>query len=102
MNLTYALLNTLIKYPVSSTSIDRECNDIRKKKMGYYFAEQELFNKIVEGTGTKDKETGEVYRHPLTFLLEAADDIAYCTADVEDGVKKDLFILKIYWSALVV
>ena len=88
MNLTYALLNTLIKYPVSSTSIDRECNDIRKKKMGYYFAEQELFNKIVEGTGTKDKETGEVYRHPLTFLLEAADDIAYCTADVEDGVKK--------------
>jgi len=29
-----------------------------------------------------------VYRHPLTFLLEAADDIAYCTADIEDGMKK--------------
>ena len=88
MNLTYALLNTLIKYPVSSINIDRNSNDIRYKKMGYYFAEQDLFNNIVESTGTKDKYTGDVYRHPLTFLLEAADDIAYCTADVEDGVKK--------------
>lgn len=36
---------------------------------------------------------GTVYRHPLTFLLEAADDIAYATADLEDGFKKGMFTL---------
>ena len=88
MNLTYALLNTLIKYPVDSLNIDKKSSDIKTKKMGYNLAEKNLFEKIVQSTGTKNEETGEVYRHPLTFLLEAADDIAYCTADVEDGVKK--------------
>ena len=88
MNLTYALLNTLIKYPVDSLNIDKRSGDIKTKKMGYNLAEKNLFEKIVQSTGTKNEETGEVYRHPLTFLLEAADDIAYCTADVEDGVKK--------------
>ena len=88
MNLTYALLNTLIKYPVDSLSINVKSNDIKTKKMGYYYAEKELFKEIVTSTGTYDEKAGEVYRHPLTFLLEAADDIAYCTADVEDGVKK--------------
>ena len=48
-----------------------------------------MFEKIVQNTGTLNEESGEVYRHPLTFLLEAADDIAYCTADIEDGVKKE-------------
>jgi len=88
MNLTYALLNTLIKYPVDSLNIDKKSGDIKTKKMGYNLAEKNLFEKIVQSTGTKNEDTGEVYRHPLTFLLEAADDIAYCTADVEDGVKK--------------
>lgn len=88
MNLTYALLNTLIKYPVDSLNIDKKSGDIKTKKMGYNLAEKDLFEKIVQNTGTLNEETGEVYRHPLTFLLEAADDIAYCTADIEDGVKK--------------
>ena len=87
MNLTYALLNTLIKYPVSSLDIDPS-NDIKYKKMGYNLAEEDLFKAIVENTGTFDKKTGECYRHPLTFILEAADDIAYSTADIEDGIKK--------------
>jgi putative dGTPase len=88
MNLTFALLNTLIKYPVNSLNIDRKSGDIKTKKMGYYYSEKELFENIVKSTGTYDSKTGEVYRHPLTFLLEAADDIAYCTADIEDGMKK--------------
>ena len=37
---------------------------------------------------------GDVARHPLTFLMEAADDIAYATADLEDAFKKQLFNLK--------
>lgn len=82
MNLTKALLGTIIKYPVSSVEIDKKSGDIRTKKMGYYYAEKEVFDSIQESLGTYGK------RHPLAFVLEAADDIAYKTADVEDAVKK--------------
>lgn len=84
MNLTFALLNTVIKYPTASTEIDTECGDICKKKMGYYVSEQELFRKITEKTGAVG------CRFPLTFILESADDIAYKTADIEDAVEKGL------------
>lgn len=82
MNLTYALLNTIIKYPVSSLEIDKHSGDVRTKKMGYFAAEQELFNDITGSTGAKDR------RYPLTYILEAADDIAYLTADIEDAAVK--------------
>lgn len=82
MNLTFALLNTIIKYPVSSTNIDKKSGDIRTKKMGYYFSEQELFEEITESTGARG------CRYPLTFILEAADDLAYKTADIEDAAVK--------------
>lgn len=82
MNLTYALLNTIIKYPVSSVKIDKKSGDIRTKKMGYYFSEQELFTKITDSTGAGD------LRYPLTYILEAADDLAYKTADIEDAAVK--------------
>lgn len=84
MNLTKALLGTIIKYPVSSLEMDRDSNDIRDKKMGYFYADREAFHDIQNATGTHG------CRHPLTFLLEAADDIAYRTADVEDAIKKGL------------
>lgn len=82
MNLTQALLGTIIKYPVSSLEIDPRSGDIRTKKMGYYYAERELFAQIQQTLGTEGR------RHPLAFVLEAADDIAYKTADVEDAFKK--------------
>ena len=82
MNLTFALLNTLIKYPVPSTGTDKHSPDIRLHKMGYYLAEEDIFKRITKATGTGS------FRYPLTFLLEAADDIAYKTADIEDAVKK--------------
>lgn len=82
MNLTYALLNTIVKYPVSSLEIQPESGDIKDKKMGYYFADKEIFEEIQKFTGTNGK------RHPLTFILEAADDIAYKTADIEDAFVK--------------
>ena len=82
MNLTYPLLNTIIKYPVSSTGINKKSGNIKDKKMGYYYADKEIFEDIVSSTGAVD------CRHPLAFILEAADDIAYKTADIEDAVKK--------------
>lgn len=82
MNLTYGLLHTIVKYPAASTEINPDCGDIRFKKMGFFYAEQELFQKITDEAGTYGR------RHPLTFILEAADDIAYSTADIEDAYKK--------------
>lgn len=82
MNLTYALLSTMIKYPVSSLEINTKSGDIKDKKLGYYYADEEMFREIEEATGTNG------CRHPLTFILEAADDIAYKTADIEDAFVK--------------
>ena len=84
MNLTFALLNTIIKYPTNSLEIDKKCGNICRKKMGYYLAEEELFRKITEKTGVGNS------RYPLTFILESADDIAYKTADLEDAAVKGL------------
>ena len=50
--------------------------------MGYYLADEEMFHEIEKETGTNG------CRHPLTFILEAADDIAYKTADIEDAFVK--------------
>ncbi len=94
MNLTKGLLNTIIKYPTSSVQIDKKAGDIRLKKMGYFEADRELFSIITGSTGAGDS------RHPLTFLLEAADDIAYATADIEDGYKKGILSFTKLWSIL--
>ncbi|MCC8098228.1 MAG: deoxyguanosinetriphosphate triphosphohydrolase, partial [Eubacterium sp.] len=82
MNLTKGLLSSVIKYPVSSLEIDRSCE--YKKKLGYFYADRETFNEINSGCKTEGK------RNPLVYLLEAADDIAYKTADIEDAYKKGL------------
>ena len=82
MNLTYALLNTIIKYPVSSLEINKKSGNIKDKKLGYFYADHEIFEKIQKATGA------DGCRHPLSYILEAADDIAYLTADIEDAFKK--------------
>ncbi|MFR0871785.1 MAG: deoxyguanosinetriphosphate triphosphohydrolase [Oscillospiraceae bacterium] len=94
MNLTYALLNTIIKYPVPSTGIDKKSGDIRTKKMGYFAAEQPLYEKITNSTGAVG------CRYPLTWLLESADDIAYKTADIEDAQRKGLLTYTILLTEL--
>ncbi len=85
MNLTLPVLATLIKYPQRSTEVDAGSLDISKQKMGYFYAEEDLFKRIVDATGTGGR------RHPLTYILEAADDISYRTADIEDAYKKHHF-----------
>ena len=105
MNLTKGLLGTIIKYPIASNQIvnpksqsgqdgkTEQTGQITYKKMGYYYADRDVFNDIEESTGTRG------CRHPLTFLLEAADDIAYKTADIEDAYKKGcLSFEKLLWE----
>ena len=81
MNLTKALLATIIKYPVDSLHIEPK-GEIRAHKLGYFLADKENFEEIERATGLHGR------RHPLTYLLEAGDDIAYHTADIEDAFKK--------------
>lgn len=83
MDLTVGTLNTIIKYTRNSTESDNQkTGKIVDKKIGYFLSEQDIFNKI-----TTETEVGHS-RHPLTFILEAADDIAYLTADIEDSFEK--------------
>ncbi len=82
MNLTYALLNTIIKYPVGSCEVEKNGTNHKSLKMGYFYAEQDLYKELAAEMGTFQ------VRHPLTYILEAADDIAYLTADIEDAYKK--------------
>lgn len=85
MNLTFPIISTFIKYPTSS--IDIRKSSLIKKKMGYFTSEKDLFNIINSDLGLNN------FRHPLAFLLEAADDIAYLTADIEDAQRKGLISL---------
>jgi dGTPase len=81
INFTYGTLSVLIKYPWDSS----HKTAIKKKKYGYFQKDKEIASDIINKT-VKLKNT----RNPLTYFLEAADDIAYLGADVEDGVKKGI------------
>lgn len=88
-NLTYATLATIIKYPNNSVNgNNKDSENIQEKKFGYFYSEEKDYEKINKTLNLKNK------RHPLTFLLEAADDIAYCVADIEDGIQKKLITLE--------
>lgn len=87
LHLTYATLATLMKYPMDSINGNKKDKGVSYKKFGYFQSEKEIAEQIVKYVGTKISE-GVAYRHPLSFLLEAADDIAYSAADLEDGFKK--------------
>ncbi len=88
-NLSCSVLATIMKYPISSEDLS-DNNPRHYKKIGYNQAEKELFSGINEITGMEGR------RHPLSYLLEAADDIAYRTSDLEDAmVKKVLSLPKI-------
>ncbi len=92
VNLSAAVISALVKYPNDSLHFDKDSPDIKKHKLGYYAAEEQTFERVVQAVGTMNRN-GEICRHPLTYLLEAADDIAYATADLEDAFKKKLFTL---------
>ncbi|APP06746.1 deoxyguanosinetriphosphate triphosphohydrolase family protein [Vibrio harveyi] len=81
LNLTYATLASLLKYPVCSKSKDDAIWD----KHGYFLSEEEIVHDVWEQTGLQ-----KGVRHPLTYVMEACDDIAYSVLDAEDTVKKGL------------
>jgi dGTPase len=88
LKLTYATLAAFSKYPRESyiSEVDKERRS--QKKYGFFQSEKELFEDIANATGLKYLGTNSDKawtRHPLTFLVEAADDICYHIIDLEDG-----------------
>jgi len=79
LNLTYATLAAMIKYPSFWSSNDKG----GYKKSGIFESERSIVEDVWEHTGLC---LG--LRHPLTYIMEACDDIAYATMDAEDTVKK--------------
>ena len=79
MQLTCATLGSFAKYPGSAQSTLKKC--------GFFQQEAKLFAEVADSCGMikRDKECWA--RHPLSFLLEAADDIAYLTVDFEDAAR---------------
>lgn len=83
MNLCFAVLSSTVKYPCFSPEVDpRSANPLRRK-IGCFQADRDLFEAIGRASGC-----GTERRNPLALLLEAADDIAYRTADIEDAQRK--------------
>jgi len=91
MRLTYATLATLMKYPCSS--ID-SVNRWKEGKFSYFQSEKSIADEVAHKTGLLKSELGGWKRHPLAFLLEAADDICYRVADLEDGIEMGSFSYK--------
>ncbi|KZN43774.1 dGTPase [Pseudoalteromonas luteoviolacea] len=88
LNLTYCQTAAILKYTrcgVEEKPLQNNDKSYLKKKVGYYYSEQsfvkELCDKLNITLGN---------RHPISYIMEAADDIAYCLADIEDAVEKGL------------
>ncbi|MDD3077570.1 MAG: deoxyguanosinetriphosphate triphosphohydrolase [Paludibacter sp.] len=82
--LTYSTLASVVKYPYASIH-----SDMSKQKFGFFTSEQTAFEKIAHELGIeKSKQNPDRYvRHPLVYLVEAADDICYEIMDIEDAHK---------------
>ena len=82
--LTYSTLASVVKYPYASIY-----SDPKKQKFGFFDSEKTDFEKIANELGIpySPENPNRFARHPLVFLVEAADDICYQIMDIEDAHK---------------
>jgi dGTPase len=88
LNLTFSQTACILKYtrPAYWAAAMPEGLDYLMKKPGFYLAEEPFIERLRETL-----DMGEFSRFPLTYIMEAADDISYCIADLEDAVEKNIF-----------
>lgn len=91
LRLSYATLGAFMKYPKESLP-KKPTSDISDKKYGFFQSDKEVFLDITQELGliSKADEYISYQRHPLAFLVEAADDICYTIIDFEDGINLGL------------
>lgn len=90
LRLTHVVLGAFCKYPRSARSCrDNPNNDAGRKKNGVFSSENDHLKQTAEATGmistSRDEASPCFRRHPLAYLMEAADDICYGVVDIEDG-----------------
>lgn len=92
LRLSYATLGAFIKYPKESLP-KKPSKHIVDKKYGIFQSELAFFDELSQELGLISKSSGSersFYRHPLAYLVEAADDICYTIIDFEDGINLGL------------
>lgn len=77
--MTYSTLGTLVKYPWTSEHAGS------KGKFGFFQSEENLYRKVAAWLEIPEIQPGVFARHPLVYLMEAADDICYQIMDIEDA-----------------
>lgn len=112
INPTLALLGTFTKYPREFFLEKNPFDGLKKSekpksqtKYGFFQEQKKLFEFVAEEIGLiKVKDIGEndtaYYRHPLAFLMEASDDIAYGMIDFEDGCRLGLIDFDKHYSSI--
>ena len=78
--LTYSTLASIVKYPFESVKAT-------KPKFGFFQSDKENYYHIARELGIAQREDESFARHPLVYLVEAADDICYQIMDLEDAFK---------------
>jgi dGTPase len=91
LRLSYATLGAFTKYPKESLP-KKPTPHIADKKYGFFQSEKEAFIDVAKELGLKKRSNKDASyaRHPLAFLVEAADDICYTIIDFEDGINLGL------------
>ncbi len=92
LRLSYATLGAFTKYPKESLP-KKPTKNIADKKYGFFQSDVPFFKEVAEELGMISNKTGAAVgyeRHPLAFLVEAADDICYTIIDFEDGINLGL------------
>ncbi|MBS1976073.1 MAG: deoxyguanosinetriphosphate triphosphohydrolase [Bacteroidetes bacterium] len=90
LRLTMATLGAFTKYPCEAHFPDREKVRRSQKKYGFFQSEKDLFKEIATQLQLIETKPRAWCRHPLAFLVEAADDICYSVIDLEDGCRLGL------------
>ena len=91
LRLSYATLGAFTKYPKESLP-KKPTTHISDKKFGFFQSEKDAFEDVASELGLKKRSNEDLSfsRHPLAFLVEAADDICYTIIDFEDGINLGL------------
>ena len=85
LKLTVATLGAFTKYPCTAYFPTRNSKKRSQKKFGFFQSEKEAFDEVGNALNLLRSSEYSWCRHPLAFLVEAADDICYSIIDLEDG-----------------
>jgi dGTPase len=99
LNLTYAQAASILKYTrpawLTKSDIPTEFSYLMKK-VGYYYSEKDYIGNLQNALAMQPG-----CRHPASYIMEAADDISYCLADIEDAVEKGIISTELLAEKLI-